>query len=131
MKFTSGISRSNICPIILLCCCYLQCAIPMYSQDVIWKLGESDNDASDMALAPASYEQFLHADFGWEDRYFLAGYSDLKKDWPYILPGPKDHWGGTGPTSGIRSQLLTVLFGLESKPAESTVQTCHRCDRLS
>jgi hypothetical protein len=37
-----------------------------------------------------------------------------------VLPGPADRWGGTGPTSGIRSHQLNVLFDLKSfAPAAS------------
>lgn len=87
--------------------------IKVNGQTTIWKLGEADNTATDMALAPDQYANFLQADFGWEDRFFLVASSELKTDWPYVLPGPHDAWGGTGPTSGIRSQLLTIFFGLK------------------
>ena len=65
-----------------------------------------------MALAPSKYVNFLAADFGWEDRFYLVGYSEAAKDWPYAMPGPVDEWGGTGNTSGIRSQVLNILFCL-------------------
>ncbi|WP_255430952.1 glycoside hydrolase domain-containing protein [Pedobacter sp. N36a] len=67
-----------------------------------------------MALAPSDYHHFLAADFGWEDRFYLVGYANAEKDWPYAMPGPADEWGGTGNTSGIRSQVLNILFGLEN-----------------
>jgi len=85
-------------------------------QKVIWKIGEADQKSSGMALSPKGYHQFLSSDFGWEDRYFLVGYSKASKDWPYVLPGPKDAWGGTGPTSGLRSQVLNVLFDIAMLP---------------
>jgi predicted alpha-1,2-mannosidase len=83
-------------------------------KNLLWKIGEADKTSSGMALAPASYAQFLSQDFGWEDRYYLVGFSNPKTDFPYVLPGPKDAWGGTGLTSGIRSQILNVLFDLSS-----------------
>ncbi|MEO6930300.1 MAG: GH92 family glycosyl hydrolase, partial [Chitinophagaceae bacterium] len=51
--------------------------------------------------------------FGWEDRYYIVGYSNPEKDFPYVLPGPKDVWGGTAPTAGIRSHLLNILFTID------------------
>jgi len=89
-------------------------------QNLVWKIGEADNNAQDFALAPNDYSKFLDHDFGWEDRFFLIGKSQLSNDWPYILPGPKDKWGGTGPTSGIRSHVLNIFFGLEGKPVART-----------
>jgi predicted alpha-1,2-mannosidase len=80
---------------------------------VIWQIGEADNQSSGMALAPTDYKKFLEHDFGWEDRYYLIGHSAPEKDFPYVLPGPKDSWGGTAPTSGIRSHFLNLLFGID------------------
>jgi predicted alpha-1,2-mannosidase len=85
-------------------------------QKVIWKIGEADNKSEGMALAPAGYKHFLEHDFGWEDRFFLVGYSKAEKDWPYVLPGPGDGWGGTGGTSGIRTHQGNILFGLAALP---------------
>ena len=86
--------------------------------NVIWKIGEADNQSSGMKLAPGDYKQFLAHDFGWEDRFFLIGHSKAENDFPYVLPGPKDSWGGTAPTSGIRSHLLTILFGVDKLPQQ-------------
>ena len=83
---------------------------------VIWQIGENDNSGSEFALAPNGYAKFIEKDFGWEDRYFLIGTSDVKVDWPYVLPGPGDQWGGTGGTSGWRSHVLNILFGLDKAP---------------
>ncbi|OJV14937.1 MAG: hypothetical protein BGO21_19915 [Dyadobacter sp. 50-39] len=86
-------------------------------QKTVWKIGEADNSPSGMALAPDGYKRFLEKDFGYEDNFFLVGQSDSRKDWPYVLPGPVNGWGGTGGTSGIRSHFLTVLFDIKRKPA--------------
>ena len=83
---------------------------------VIWQIGEADNSAAGFALAPNDYNQFLERDFGFEDRFFLIGHSDPKSDFPYVLPGPADDWGGTGSTSGWRSHSLNILFGIEKLP---------------
>lgn len=89
-------------------------------QRAIWQIGQSDNSAAGLALAPAGFKQFLEKDFGWEDRYYLVGHSRAETDFPYVLPGPQDSWGGTGPTAGIRSHVLNILFGLEPLPARGT-----------
>src|SRR5690606_39504522 len=73
--------------------------------------------APDMALYPQSYEKFLEHDFGYEDRYFLIGKSDARKEFPFVLPGPKNAWGGTGRTAGIRSHFLTLAFELQGVDA--------------
>ncbi|WP_316785889.1 GH92 family glycosyl hydrolase [Pedobacter frigiditerrae] len=80
----------------------------------IWEIGKADNQTAGLALAPTDYKKFLEHDFGWEDRYYLVGYSNPAKDFPYVLPGPKDGWGGTAPTAGIRSHLLNILFDLKN-----------------
>ncbi|NOR65800.1 MAG: hypothetical protein GQ528_00405, partial [Woeseiaceae bacterium] len=84
---------------------------------VLRALGKSDNSAAEFALAPAGHDKFLARDFGWEDRYFLVGHSQAKEDWPYIMPGPADNWGGTSGTAGRRTHVLNILFGLEQAPA--------------
>ena len=84
---------------------------------VIWQIGNSDNQSKGMALAPSDYKKFLAYDFGWEDRYYLVGFSNPEKDFSYVLPGPKDSWGGTAPTSGIRSHLANILFDMDRVPA--------------
>jgi predicted alpha-1,2-mannosidase len=85
---------------------------------VIWEIGKPDNKSDGMALAPTGYAKFLDQDFGWEDRYFLVGYSNLESDFAYVLPGPDDSWGGTGPTSGLRTHNANILFGFKSEPVK-------------
>lgn len=84
---------------------------------VIWKIGENDNTPSGMALAPDQFSRFVEDDFGYEDRFFLIGHSNPQTDWPYVLPGPANGWGGTGNTAGIRSHMLSVKFEIATKPA--------------
>lgn len=86
--------------------------------NVIWSIGENNNSPSELALAPDGYKQFLANDFGYEDRYFLIGKSEAKKDFPYILPGPADEWGGTWSTSGWRTHDINILFNLKDKPVK-------------
>ncbi len=83
---------------------------------VIWSIGSNDNSAREFALAPDKYKDFLQHDFGWENRYYIIGYSDPKKDWPYVLPGVADAWGGSSGGAGKRSQQLNILFRLNQVP---------------
>lgn len=86
-------------------------------EKTIWKIGENDNSPDKMALAPDQYRQFLASDFGYEDNYFLVGHSKAEKDWPYVLPGPSNDWGGTATLSGIRANFLNINFELKQKPS--------------
>lgn len=92
-------------------------ALGQSGQVSVFEIGDDDNSATGMALAPNAYENFLAEDFGWEDRYFLVGHSKAETSWPYVLPGPADQWGGTSGTSGIRSHVLNILFGVKDIPA--------------
>ena len=86
--------------------------------EVIWKIGANDNSSSDLALGPAEYKKFLSKDFGFEDRYYIIGRSTEKNDFPYVLPGPDDTWGGTWGTSGWRTHEVNILFGVKELPSE-------------
>jgi predicted alpha-1,2-mannosidase len=83
----------------------------------IWSIGKNDNSGADLALGPADYKKFLSKDFGFEDRFFLVGRSDAAADFPYVLPGPDDTWGGTWGTSGWRTHEINILFGIKTLPA--------------
>jgi len=110
--------RDNL-KVLLLAMLLSFAVVPLCAQKkVIWEIGSSDNKDEDMALAPSGYKHFLDHDFGWEDRFFLIGFSKPEKDWPYVLPGPKDGWGGTGSTSGLRTHTANILFGLTSFPVQ-------------
>lgn len=102
-----------ICFSFFLFYCYGNLA---HGSHIIWKIGKDDNAASEFALAPSGYEKFLEKDFGYEDRYFLINYSNERKDFPYVLPGPQDAWGGTGGTSGWRTHEVNILFSLQEIP---------------
>ena len=98
--------------IILLFCGIFFCSCT--SQNItIWQIGENDNSDKEFALSPNEYSRFIEKDFGWEDKYYLIGTSDVNTDWPYILPGTSDTWGGTWGTSGWRSSTLNILFGVD------------------
>ncbi|WP_208112363.1 GH92 family glycosyl hydrolase [Pedobacter metabolipauper] len=107
----------NTTGLIILTLCFMMGSVRGQNK-VIWEIGTADNSGSGMALAPAGYKQFLDHDFGWEDRFFLIGTSKAEKDWSYVLPGPKDGWGGTGHTSGLRTHNANILFALANLPAK-------------
>lgn len=98
---------------LLICIIFQSCQT---ENKTIWQIGEADNSSAEFSLAPGDYEQFIENDFGWEDRIFVVGTSSEKEDWPYVLPGPTDQWGGTWGTSGWRSHTLNILFGIEKLP---------------
>lgn len=91
-------------------------ASPARDSVVVWAIGHPDGTPGGLALAPSGYRDFLARDFGFEDRFFLVGHSDPSVDFPYVLPGPVDTWGGTWPTSGWRTHQVNVLFGLDRAP---------------
>ncbi len=99
----------------------------------IWTIGEKDGTPSGFALAPDGYRDFIGHDFGYEDKFFLAGSSVPEEDFPYVLPGPVDTWGGTWPTSGWRTHCATVLFGFDRKPKadEEYILNIHLADFAS
>lgn len=82
----------------------------------VWQIGEADGSAAEFALGPDGYKAFLAKDFGYEDRYFLVGTSAPKTDFPYVLPGPDDTWGGTWGTAGWRTHVINLLFDLKEVP---------------
>lgn len=83
---------------------------------VVWEIGKRDSSAAEFALAPSGFRDFVKNDFGFEDRFFLINYSKEEKDFPYVLPGPVDTWGGTWPTAGWRTHQANIYFGLEDAP---------------
>src|ERR1700754_3793443 len=82
----------------------------------IWTIGKADHSGAEFALGPDRFKKFVAHDFGYEDKFFLIGHSDEKNDFPYVLPGPVDTWGGTWPTSGWRTSQVNILFGIKDMP---------------
>ena len=96
----------------------LTCSFQTSNSKIVWQIGSPDGSAHEFALSEGDYTKFLDHDFGWEDRFYLVGKSTAKQDFPYILPGPADAWGGTSHTAGIRSHVLNILFRMKSAPQE-------------
>ena len=101
--------------LILLLCGYLTSIAESYAKSLVWSIGKPDRQASEFALAPDRFRDFLSEDFGYEDKFYLVGYSDPAHDLPYVLPGPVDTWGGTWSTSGWRTHQINILFGLSDE----------------
>lgn len=87
------------------------------NSQTVWSIGKADNSANEFALAPNGFRNFVGADFGYEDKFYLIGFSTEKKDFPYVLPGPVDTWGGTWPTAGWRTNQVNILFSIKELPA--------------
>src|SRR3982751_6212348 len=88
----------------------MYCIAQSTSQKTLWQIGNEDNGDTEFALAPSGFDSFLSRDFGWEDGYYLIGNSETKKDWPYILPGPQDEWGGSTTLAGWHAASANILF---------------------
>jgi hypothetical protein len=82
----------------------------------IWSIGKPDHSANEFALAPNGFKDFVGHDFGYEDKFYLVGFSKERNDFPYVLPGPVDTWGGTWPTAGWRTNQVNILFGVKKLP---------------
>ncbi|UOR06845.1 GH92 family glycosyl hydrolase [Hymenobacter aerilatus] len=83
---------------------------------VLWQVGKADQSGAEFALAPAGFRKFVGQDFGYEDKCFFIGASKEKRDFPYVLPGPVDTWGGTWSTAGWRTNQVNLLFSLKKLP---------------
>lgn len=112
--------RHRILNIICAALLFSMCIDATASQDAtIWSIGKKDGKSSEFALAPDKYKGFIENDFGYEDKYFIAGWSSADRDFPYVLPGPVDTWGGTWPTSGWRTHEVNILFSLDKEPGRN------------
>lgn len=98
---------------------FIQIGLTAFAKEV-WTIGKGDNAASELALGPSGYKKFLAHDFGYEDRFFLVGTSCEQTDFPYVLPGPDDTWGGTWHTSGWRTHEVNILFNVQKRTPKRT-----------
>ena len=78
-----------------------------YAENVLFEIGKKDNSAAEFALSPDKYKNFL-IDFSGV-KHFAVGYSKPLKSWPYVLPGPKDGWGGGGYWSGYHPRHFPII----------------------
>ena len=86
--------------------------------ETILEIGEKDLSPNEFALAPNGFKQFIENDFGFEDQFFIPGYSKENDDFPYVLAGPVDIWGGTWSTSGWRTNEVNILFNVDEEEFE-------------
>ena len=71
----------------------------------LWQIGKPDHNNAEFSLAPGGYARFQ------QDGLFVVGMSDPQKDWPYVQPGPADHWAGGRP------HTFTIVFGVKEPVA--------------
>ena len=72
------------------------------SGDVLWSIGEADNNTKEFLLGPGGYSAYTI------DGLYCVGLSDPGTDWPYAQPGPSDSWAGS------RSHTFTIVFYLDA-----------------
>lgn len=92
------------------------------AQKTLWQIGTADHNDAEFALAPSGYKDFVAKDFGWENKFYLVGFSDPKKDWPYALPGPEDAWSGSSGGAGDRAAVENILFGIDKLPQQGSYE---------
>jgi len=85
---------------------------------VIWSIGKVDNSYNEFALSPSGFKDFVPRGFGGANRYYVVGKSIPSKDWPYVLPGPKDDFAGYSYWAGLALRQLPIYFELDNINAE-------------
>ena len=86
--------------------CFLWCALAASAGGApLWQIGGEGAGNSGLALAPHRYQEFS------SDGFFVVGFSDAKRDWPYVHPGPGDGWAGG------EAHTFSVIFALASESA--------------
>lgn len=78
-----------------------------HAENILFEIGKKDNSAKEFALSPNKYKNFL-IDFTGI-KHFAVGYSKSIKNWPYVLPGPRDSWGGGGYWSGYHPRHFPII----------------------
>ena len=97
-------------------CWSLSQAFAQQPATTVWSIGQPDGRASEFALAPDRFRDFLARDFGYEDKFYLVGHSDPARDLPLRSSGSGGYLGRTWPTSGWRTHQVNILFGLSEEP---------------
>lgn len=108
----------NIFTCIYILISFLLIPVDIFSEEtescVLFSIGRKDGSSSEFALYPDGYKNFMQK-FGGEKTY-LAGYSEDKEEWPYVIPGPVDSWGGGGFWSGFNPRHSQMIWFNISKP---------------
>ena len=99
-----------------------QVAAQQENQKVIWEIGTTNNSCSEFALSPNNYKDFVPEGFGGANKYYVVGESSSEKDFPYLLPGPKDGFAGYGYWSGLALSKLPLFFEISKLPKKGVYQ---------
>ncbi|MCX7046517.1 MAG: polysaccharide lyase family protein [Candidatus Sumerlaeota bacterium] len=83
-------------------------SIAYAAEKVVWQIGKPDKSYKEFAVA-GRYNDYAEK-FGRKPVVFEIGKSDAARDWPYIQPGPVDHWAGGG------AHPFTIRFSLADEP---------------
>ena len=78
----------------------------------LWQIGQADDSYAEFALSDQVRPKW---DYAWDwrrDVTFVVGESDVRRDWPFIHPGPEDGWA-----RALR-HTNAVRFGLKDAPQE-------------
>lgn len=87
--------------------CLLAMANGTQAGNILFEIGRKDGKAAEFALSPNHYKNFL-IDFTGV-KHYAVGYSQPHKNWPYVLPGPKDNWGGGGYWAGFHPRHFPII----------------------
>ena len=109
----------NVCLMLTICSSINAQSI---SKKVLWSIGQANESHREFALAPNGYAQFSPEGFGGANRYYVVGKSNPGKDWPYVLPGPKEGFAGYGYWAGRALHKLPVYFELEQPTNTGTCE---------
>lgn len=89
---------------------------------LIWSIGKLDKSCDEFALSPKNFQDFVPDGFGDLGQYYTVGESRANVNWPYILPGPKDHFAGYGYWAGLALNQLPIYFEIEDLPQKGTYE---------
>ena len=87
--------------------CLLALANGTQAGNTLFEIGRKDGKAAEFALSPNHYKNFL-IDFTGV-KHYAVGYSQPHTNWPYVLPGPKDSWGGGGYWAGFHPRHFPII----------------------
>lgn len=121
---SNSLTFKHVKHILIMLCPYFL-AIHAFAQDTqlvtCWQIGKLDNSASELALAPDDYKQFVPEGFGGAHRYYVVGESTPADDFPFLIPGPKDAFAGYGRwAAGATLNTLPVYFNISNLPEKGT-----------
>jgi hypothetical protein len=86
----------------------LLASVALAEQRIVWQIGTPDHSYAEFACA-GNYEAYAKA-FGTRPVVFRIGQSDAARDWPFIQPGPIDHW------SPAHGRPWSIRFNLADEP---------------